>query len=411
MMKQLLRLLLILGLSSLLVMASCGNPKPMAQKNLRQQTIKHSKSKEREHLIHAKQLPISKPLPERVEARGIYVTGWVAGSQKSLKRLLELLDRTDLNTLVIDVKDDYGHLTYNSSIPLVRQIKADRNPGISDIRALLAKLKSKNIYTIGRIVTFKDPYFAKHKPEWAMRTQSGQLWRGGHRTLWMDPYRTEVWSYNIDIAKEAARLGFDEIQFDYVRFPDNASRVDREVVFANPKHISKAENIRQFLHTARGEIHKAGSYVSADVFGLVTSSENDMGIGQIWESIAQEVDYISPMTYPSHYSGGMYGIKNPDLVPDQVIKHAITDAKRRNETLKQAAAVSSPLTQKGSIVNADGPHSPAIIRPWLQSFTATWMTAHRHYGIHEVLQQVKELERQGIHQFLLWNSSCKYTYE
>ncbi|WP_152395739.1 putative glycoside hydrolase [Paenibacillus guangzhouensis] len=351
---------------------------------------------------------LARRLPKKIHARGIYVSGWVAGSNKALNRLLGLLERTDLNTLVIDVKADEGILTYSSSIPLVKEAGADHHPAIQDIRALVRRLKAKQIYTIGRIVTFKDPYLAKKKPEWALHKKNGDVWHDVKGTAWLDPYLEKTWDYNIAIAVEAARLGFDEIQFDYVRFPDNARRVNQEVVFTHQQGRTRAEAIRQFLQRARPAIHAAGAYVSADVFGLVTSEKNDMGIGQVWEQIASEVDYISPMTYPSHYSSGTYGIAHPDLTPGSVIKHAMIDAKKRNE---QMSSSNTERVIASNTQNRRSGNAPAEIRPWLQNFTATWVRSHRAYGESEVIQQVKALEGQGIHQFLLWNSKCKYNYK
>lgn len=344
-------------------------------------------------------------LPKRVKAKGIYVSGWVAGNEEMLEKLIRLADRTDLNAFVIDVKNDFGNVTYQSNIPLVKQLRADADPPIHDIRGLLQKLKAKNIYTIGRIVTFKDPHLSRHQQQWAMRTKSGKLWRDSGKKTWADPYREEVWQYNIDIAKEAAAHGFDEIQFDYVRFPDNANKVDREVAYANEQQWTKAENVSQFLQKARKEINEAGAYVSADVFGLVTSAADDMGIGQIWGQIAQAVDYISPMTYPSHYSSGLYGISNPDLNPYQVIRQAMIDAKSKNEEIHEEDAYAV------AILDEQANRRVAAIRPWLQNFTATWIKPHRRYGTAEVKEQIRALKDEGIEEFLLWSPNCKYTYE
>jgi len=399
--------LLLLFLGLVMILTSCGSSVTRTEKFAQPRTTQGSITRSSYTEEQAQQV-LAHKLPKKIHARGIYVSGWVAGSSKALNRLLGLLERTDLNTLVIDVKADEGTLTYNSSIPLVKEVGADHHPAIPDIRALVNKLKAKQIYTIGRIVTFKDPYLAGKKPEWALHNKNGDVWHDVKGTTWLDPYLEKTWDYNIAIAVEAARLGFDEIQFDYVRFPDNANRVKQEVAFTHQQGRTRAEAIRQFLRRARPAIHAAGAYVSADVFGLVTSEKNDMGIGQVWEQIASEVDYISPMTYPSHYSSGTYGIAHPDLTPGSVVRHAMMDAKKRNEQMSSSntehVIVSKSPNQRSG-------HVPAEIRPWLQNFTATWVRSHRVYGESEVIQQVKALEGQGIHQFLLWNSKCKYNYK
>ncbi|WP_407945104.1 putative glycoside hydrolase [Paenibacillus glycinis] len=324
--------------------------------------------------------------------RGIYVSGWVAGSKHRLDRLIQLVDKTDLNAMVIDVKNDYGQLTYHSSLPVVKAIGADRHVAISDIKGLLHKLKAKNIYVIGRIVTFKDPLYAKKHPAMALQKRGGGVWRDAQGKAWLDPFQQQVRTYNTAIAEEAAAIGFDEVQFDYVRFPDNGSKVDREVSYHNTQGRSKPQIISSFLREARGPIHAKGARVSADVFGLVTSSTNDMGIGQSWRGVSGAVDVISPMTYPSHYSTGMYGVKQPDLSPYAIIRHALTDAQHRNAVMRSGNA------------------STAAIRPWLQSFTARWVHPHQTYGAEQVNKQVQAARDLGIREFLLWSSNCKYDY-
>ncbi|WP_308637073.1 putative glycoside hydrolase [Paenibacillus silvisoli] len=325
--------------------------------------------------------------------RGIYVSGWVAGSKKRMQSLIDLVDRTNLNAMVIDVKNDYGQLTYRSELPAVHAIDGDRHASISDIKGLLRKLKAKHIYVIGRVVTFKDPLYAKKYPGMALQKQSGGVWRDGQGKAWLDPYQKQVRDYNEAIAAEAAALGFDEVQFDYVRFPDNGSKVDREVRYSDQQGRSKSDIISLFLREARTVVHNAGARVSADVFGLVTSSTNDMGIGQSWRAVSGAVDVISPMTYPSHYSTGMYGVKSPDLSPYPIIRQAMQDAKRRN-----------------AIMERSGNQRTASIRPWLQSFTARWVHPHQSYGAEQVNKQIQAARDQGIKEFLLWSSNCKYDY-
>ncbi|WP_225442620.1 putative glycoside hydrolase [Paenibacillus lycopersici] len=325
--------------------------------------------------------------------RGIYVSGWVAGSPQRLNRLIALIDHTDLNAMVIDVKNDYGQLTYRSALPAVKAIGADRHVAINDIAGLIRKLKAKNIYVIGRIVTFKDPLYAKQYPAMALQKKAGGVWRDVQGKVWLDPFQRQVRTYNAAIAEEVAAMGFDEIQFDYVRFPDNGGKVDREVQYHDPQGKTKAQVIASFLSGARKQIHAQGARVSADVFGLVTSATNDMGIGQSWRLISGSVDVISPMTYPSHYSSGMYGVKQPDLSPYAIIHQAMEDANRRNALLRQS-----------------GNASTAQIRPWLQSFTAKWVHPHQTYGAEQINKQVQAARDQGIYDFLLWSSNCRYEY-
>jgi hypothetical protein len=319
--------------------------------------------------------------------RGIYVSGRAAGSKTMLERLLNLLDRTDMNAVVLDIKNDYGRLTYDSGVPLADETGADADPPVKDITALLARLKSKNLYVIGRIVAFKDPHLANVRSDFAIRTKNGRdVWRDPKGAAWVDPYLDEVRQYHLELAKEAAALGFDEIQFDYVRFPDNGRKVDAEVRYHNPDGTGKAELIGRFLADAQRELHAAGIPVSADVFGLTTTVKDDMDIGQKWELVAANVDFISPMVYPSHYAKGSYGVKHPDLNPRTIVAEAIRDAIERNRTMSR----------------------PAAIRPWLQCFTARWVKPHKIYGKAELEAQIGAVRSLGVEGYLLWDPTCRY---
>jgi len=332
------------------------------------------------------------PIPKvRPKVKGIYVSGWAASTSK-LDQLIELVNQTELNAMVIDVKNDSGQITYDSSLPIVHQLEADSKHMIPDIQRLILTLNQHRIYTIARIAVFKDPYAAVRKPEWAIRTREGALWKDAKGSSWVDPYHTEVCTYAIELAKEAADLGFDEIQFDYVRFPDNGSKVDREAVFQNPNGLSKSAAVQRFLKMAKQELAAKGVYVSADVFGLTTSVSGDMGIGQTWEDISSEIDIISPMVYPSHYGDGVFGIKNPDLQPYVTVQKALADGLKKNEALTEARK------------------SAASIRPWLQDFTATWLKPHKTYGSEDVRAQVQAAKELGIDEYLLWNAKCTYTF-
>src|SRR5699024_9951224 len=218
---------------------------------------------------------------------------------------INLIKNTDLNAVVLDVKDDLGKLTYESGIDMVKEIDSDRNATVRDMKKLLKRLKEEGIYTIARIVVFKDPYLAEQKPEWAIDKRDGDIWKDESGVQWIDPYKQEVWKYVTDIAKEVGTLGFDEIQYDYIRFPENAKEIDKIVTYDNDADATKAENITRFLAYSNNVLKDTSVQTSADVFGLVTSSEDDMGIGQIWENISEQVDVISPMTYPSHYGPGV----------------------------------------------------------------------------------------------------------
>ncbi|MBE3555260.1 MAG: GTP-binding protein, partial [Thermicanus sp.] len=202
------------------------------------------------------------------KVKGVYMTGWSAGGEK-FQKIVDLLDRSELNAVVIDVKEDKGDITYRSNIPLVHEIKSDHTRYIQDIDHVLEVLHEKNIYTIARIVSFKDPYMAGAKQEWSLQKKTGGVWKDRKGVMWVDPYRKEQWDYNLSVAIEAAKKGFDEIQLDYVRFPENGKKVDAEVSYYNPQGRTKEVLIRDFIRYVRENLKPYPVFLSADVFGLV----------------------------------------------------------------------------------------------------------------------------------------------
>lgn len=330
------------------------------------------------------------PLEQRenppVKARGIYLTGNTVGHSR-FRDLINMVETTELNAVVIDVKNDHGKITYNSQIELVEELDAHLSAPIKDLKAILDELHEKGIYPIARIVVFKDPYLAELKPEWSIQKNSGGLWRDRNGVAWINPYEKKVWDYNIAVAREVALLGFREIQFDYIRFPENAHLLDREAYYPG-EDLPKEEVIRDFLVYAAEQLQDYNVYLSADVFGVIATSWGDSDrIGQAWEAMSPHVDYICPMVYPSHYGKGYFGFSVPDAHPGETVEFALTDALKRNAALKD----------------------PAIIRPWLQSFTATsWVPGAIPYGPAEIRAQIEAAMELGIDEYLLWNASNRY---
>ncbi|MGD8192604.1 putative glycoside hydrolase [Brevibacillus ginsengisoli] len=327
---------------------------------------------------------------QSVKVKGIYLSGRSAGGEK-FNKLLQFVRETELNSMVIDMKEDEGKVTYRSSIPLVKTLQSDQKRFISDIDSIIQTMRDHHIYPIARIVCFKDPLLATRKMDWAMHKTQGGLWRDAQGVLWIDPYRVEVWDYNVQLAKEAAMKGFKEIQFDYVRFPTNGQKVDQEVAFYQPDGKKKKQLIADFLAYARKELEPFHVYISVDVFGLVPSVSDDMGIGQQWEYLSEQADYISPMMYPSHYANGTYGIKVPDAQPYATIVAGLRDAKRKNNLMRQ---------QK---------KNTAVIRPWYQDFTARWLKNHMTYGSKQVREQIQAGYAVGVDQYLIWDATNTYS--
>lgn len=318
--------------------------------------------------------------------KGIYLTSKSVSTTDKFNELTSLVDNTGLNTMVIDVKDDEGKITYDSELPLVNEIQSDKNAPIKDLASVVQTLKEKNIYTIARIVVFKDPYLAKKKSEWAIKSKNRTLWKDKSGIMWVDPHRQEVWDYSISIAQEVSKFGFDEVQWDYVRFPDYKN-IDKEVSFASSPFPTKEAAIGGFLQYAYSKVKTPNLTISADVFGLTTSVKDDMGIGQKWETMTQHVDVISPMMYPSHYAKGTYGIANPEASPYQLIKKGLQDAIAKNHEVQS----------QGKPV--------AKIRPWYQDFDM-----RIPYRIKEVQDQIRAGNELGITEYLLWNAGNTYTF-
>ncbi len=315
--------------------------------------------------------------PEHV--RGIHLTAWVAGSQKLRSRYEPYLSRDKLNTIVIAVKEYQGEV-YIPDVKLVKEYGTPCFP-IPGLKQYLEHLKSKQVYTIARIVVFKDNALANKKPEFAVKNPDGSLWKDYKGISWTDPYNRKVWEYNIEIAKRAIELGFEEIQFDYIRFPSDGNV---KLCRYSQKHtsITAQEALVNFLLFARKELEKYQAYISVDVFGLTPSVTHDMGIGQNFLSLAKIVDFISPMVYPSHYAKGEYGIPDPNKEPYKVVYKTVKDAKKLlgEEYFK--------------------------LRPYLQDFSLGY-----RYGLEEVKAQIQACYDNSIYDWFLWDPKCKYHLE
>ncbi len=321
-------------------------------------------------------VPVAKP--EHVKA--LYLNAWAAGSTKKLQKLIDIANQTEINAFVIDVKEA-GELSYPSEVPLANEVGATRQY-IRDVRSLLEKLRENNIYPIARIVCFKDPVLAKAKPDLAIRDKSGELWIDAKGKAWVDSYNQKVWDYNIAIAREAVELGFAEVQWDYVRFPDAPRSYLNRAVWNAAAGRAKDDGIREFMLYARQELADLEVPVTADVFGLTVTTEGDMGIGQQWEKMVDAVDVILPMVYPSHFIPGNYGLSSPNAAPYRTIRRSMEDAWYRSKPVANAAT----------------------IRPWLQAFTL----GPPHYTPAHVWAQIQAVYDAGLSEWVLWNPGSNY---
>lgn len=329
-------------------------------------------------------VPVSDRTPRPEAVRGVYVGAWTMGGRR-LPGLLSLADETEVNAFVIDIKDVTGEISYDTRLPLAEQLGADRRVKIGDVRGLLERLKAHGVYPIARIVAFKDPLLADARPEWAIQREDGALWEDNNGVRWVDAYNREVWDYNISLAREAVELGFAEVQWDYVRFPDVPSTYLLEAVYPAQAGRSKVDAIRQFIAYSKEQLADLDVEITADVFGITTSTSRDIGIGQTWEKLADVTDVLLPMVYPSHYPRGSFGYPAPNAAPYQIVRRAMEDGVERSKRIPGAAG----------------------IRPWLQAFTL----GDPPYGPLHIRAQIDAVYDAGLTEWILWDPRVRYPKE
>lgn len=313
--------------------------------------------------------------------KGIYMTSWTAGTPSLRNNLVKLVDDTEINTVVIDIKDYSGKIVFPvESVELKKY--GSEEVRISDLKDFIEELHKKGIYVIGRIAVFQDAYFVKHRPDLAVKVKSGdKVWKDRKGISWIDVGSREYWDYIILLAKESRKIGFDEINFDYIRYPSDGDMQD--ISFPWSSTTPKSVMLEEFFNYLHDGLADTGLKTSADLFGMVTSAQNDMGIGQVLEKALPHFDYISPMVYPSHYPPTFQGFSNPEAHPYEVIRFAMQSAVDRAE---KASTTKDKL------------------RPWLQDFGLK-MT----YGKEEVKAQIKATNDVGLSSWILWSASNKYT--
>lgn len=350
----------------------------------------------------------------RIRVKGIFVTGPMAGTE-NMDNLISLVEETELNTIVMDLKNDEGRVVYDMQI---REVQ-DTGAGIRyvrDMEGLTKKCKDKNIYMIARIVAFKDPYLEKVNPQWCVHNADGSVFRDKDGLAWLNPYNREVWDYLLSIAKEALRIGFDEIQFDYLRFSTD-SGMDTVDFGEEGTEMDREEIITEFIRYASTGIHEMGGLISADVYGVVIDSERDQKIvGQNYVELSRYLDYISPMVYPSHYGAYNYNIPVPDAEPYLTVLTAMRQSRR---ALAGLPTEIPSVSIDDALVNIYADEellsvSPmeditARVRPWLQDFTATWVSGHISYEAEQIQAQIQAVYDAGYEEWILWNASNRYT--
>jgi len=312
--------------------------------------------------------------------RALYVNRFAAQSSKKFTKLIGFADATEVNAFVIDMKDEFG-LNWNSSDPEV-----SRNAGsvgkIRNVRAMLDTLKAHGIMPIARLVIFKDSVAARVNPTETIRRNDGSAWRDRQGLAWVNPYSTKIQEYNLRAAEELVRMGFEEIQWDYIRFPEPYASLPTQV-FPGSEGVSKPDAIAAFLAKARQRLNALGVRSTADVFGLTTTVKGPLEVAQHWERLAPVTDVLLPMVYPSHYPRGSLGVAHPNGEPYAIVLKAITSARERTEKLSL--------------------HGQRV-RPWLQAFTL----GKPPYEAEQLRQQIKAVYDAGYEGWVLWNPGSNF---
>jgi hypothetical protein len=318
---------------------------------------------------------------DTVPVRALYLNRFAAQSTKKLARIIGYADSTEVNAFVVDMKDEFG-LNFTPA-----DAEFARNAGtmgkLRDVRALTDTLRAHDILPIARIVVFKDSVTARVHPEWTIRRTDGAIWRDHKGLAWVNPYHRELWDYNIGLAEELVRLGFGEIQFDYIRFPEPYKSLPQQV-FPDNKGQPKPEAIAEFLKTANARLDKAGVRTTADIFGLVTTVNGPLEVAQWYEKLSPVTDVLLPMVYPSHYPRGSYGVARPNAEPYRIVNAAISRARERDEKL--------------------GIRDAHHVRPYLQAFTL----GAPAYGAPEVAEQIRATYDAGYEGWVLWHPGSNY---
>lgn len=322
---------------------------------------------------------LSTPFP----LKGVYMTSWVAGTPAFREELVKFIESSELNSVVIDVKDYTGKVAFLTADEKLNALGYSENR-IPAIRSLIQELHRKNIYVIARLQVFQDPHLVQKRPELAVKRKSGAVWRDNKGLTWLDPAAPEVWELMARIAREAESQGFDELNFDYVRFPSDGNLGDIKYPLWDGK-VPKSEVIKNFFQYLDSELSALAVPISADIFGLTTWNTDDLNIGQILEEAARHFDYISPMVYPSHYPPGFQGFKNPAEHPYEIIKTAMERAKERLLAIGE---------------------NPQKLRPWIQDFDLG-----ANYDAAMVQLEKKAVYDAGLNSWLSWDPANKYTKE
>ncbi|MEN9524610.1 MAG: hypothetical protein RL536_679 [Candidatus Parcubacteria bacterium] len=337
--------------------------------------------------------------------KAVYFTSWAAGNQRFREQLFDLVETTEINAVVIDVKDYSGHISFLVEDPLLKETGAAEKR-IPDIKEFIGELHDRGVYVIARISSFQDSYLIKVHPEWAVKTNDGNVWQDYKGVKWLDAGAKPVWEYLVAIGKEAYAVGFDELNFDYIRFPSDGNLKD--IVYSWGAGRSRQQVLKDFftyLHETFGSLDIP---ISADLFGLTTSAEDDLGIGQILEYALNSFDYVAPMVYPSHFGPGFNGYQKPAQFPYEVVKYSMDHAviKAQSTTTQLKWLGEEPIASTTPQLYTKGTIDKNKLRPWLQAFDLGAI-----YTPEMVRKQIQATYDAGLTSWMLWNAGSMYQKE
>lgn len=344
--------------------------------------------------------PLVTHIPTPTPVKAVYVSSWVASNAKTFQHILDLVDTTEINSIVLDIKDATGRVSFLATDPIITATKSPENR-IRNINEFINKLHEKNIYVIGRISTFQDPYLTKLYPEWAITKKSdGTVWKDRKGLSFLDPANQDVWKYVVALAKDSYNVGFDEINFDYIRYPSDGNMQDIDYKLKTDENgitATRADTLETFYKYLAPTLKEAlpDIKISADLFGLTTTETTDMGIGQILEKALPYFDYIAPMVYPSHYDT-FAGFSKPAEHPYEVVKKAMLDAEKKIIAMQASSEISPEIKSKIKY---------AQMRPWIQDFSINGTT----YGVDKVKAQQQAVYDAGLDSWMSWDPKNKYT--
>ncbi len=330
------------------------------------------------------------------------MTSWAAGNSKFRSHLFDLINATEINAVVIDVKDYTGRISFMAGDPELVNIGASENR-IPDIKEFIGTLHTKGVYVIGRISVFQDSYMMNVHPEWAVKTKGGEIWKDFKGVKWLDAGAKPVWEYTARIGREAYAFGFDELNFDYIRFPSDGNLEDISYTWADGRQ--RSEIVKEFYSFIHDEFAGSGIPISADLFGLTTSAQGDLGIGQILEYALDSFDYVAPMVYPSHFGPGFDGYAKPAQHPYEIIHSSMSSAveKAISTTTPSVLVGEQPIASTSPQLYSKKVYDKNKLRPWLQAFDLGAI-----YTPDMVRKQIQATYDVGLTSWMLWNAASVY---